>query len=157
MLGAGAMAQVYLAIDLAGEREVALKVLAAGPGAPDRKRRFEREARAASTTFHPNIVSVFEVGVHNSTPFIAMEYVCGDTLQTKLSQGPFPARVAAEIGAQVADGLQSAHDAGIVHRDLKPTNVMISKEGVAKILDFGLSKPIASPRIPATPRSPKRC
>jgi serine/threonine protein kinase len=149
VLGAGAMADVYLAFDLAKGREVALKVLSPGAGAPERLRRFEREARAASSTSHPNIVSVFEVGLRGQAPFIAMEYVSGSTLRKRLEEGPFSPRAAADVGAQVADGLQAAHDAGTVHRDLKPENIMISTEGVAKILDFGLSKPIAPPNLPA--------
>jgi len=149
ILGAGAMADVYLALDPEQGREVALKVLAPGPGAPERLRRFEREARAASSTKHPNIVSVFEMGWQGRTPFIAMEYVSGSTLRKRLQNGPLSPRTAADLAAQIAEGLQAAHDAGIVHRDLKPDNVMISNEGVAKILDFGLSKPIAVPNLPA--------
>jgi eukaryotic-like serine/threonine-protein kinase len=149
ILGAGAMADVYLALDLAKGRDVALKVLAPGPGAPQRLRRFDREARAASSTRHPNIVSVFEVGWHDRTPFIAMEYVSGTTLREKLRDAPLSTKAAAELGAQIAEGLQAAHDAGIVHRDLKPDNVMVSNEGVAKILDFGLSKLVPAPNLPA--------
>jgi len=149
ILGAGAMADVYLALDLEKGREVALKVLASGPGAPERLRRFEREARSACSTSHPNIVSVFEVGWQGRTPFIAMEYVPGRTLRERLRNGSVSPQTAADVGAQLAEGLSAAHDSGIVHRDLKPDNVMISNEGVAKILDFGLSKPIASPRLPA--------
>jgi serine/threonine-protein kinase len=148
-LGAGAMADVYLALDLANGREVALKVLAPGPSAPERLRRFEREGRAACSTSHPNIVSVFEVSSQGRTPFIAMEYVSGSTLRERLRTGPLSPRASANLAAQIAEGLQASHDAGIVHRDLKPDNVMISNEGVAKILDFGLSKPIASPNLPA--------
>ena len=149
LLGAGAMADVYLALDLAKGGEVAVKVLAPGPGAPERLRRFKREALAASSTRHPNIVSVFEVDCQARMPFIAMEYVSGATLRERLQDGPLSPQAAADIGAQIAEGLQAAHDAGIVHRDLKPDNVMISNDGVAKILDFGLSKPILSPNLPA--------
>jgi serine/threonine protein kinase len=149
VLGGGATADVYLAFDPGNGREVALKVLFHGPSAPERLRRFEREGRAASSTRHPNIVSVFEVGRHNRTPFIAMEYVSGSTLRKRLEEGPFSPRAAADVGAQLADGLLAAHQAGIVHRDLKPDNIMISMEGVAKILDFGLSKPIAPANVPA--------
>ena len=149
LLGAGAMADVYLALDLTAGRDVALKVLSPGPGVPERRRRFEREARAASSTKHPNIVSVFEAGVYDRTPFIAMEYVPGRTLRELLRSGPLSAKDAARLGAQLAEGLQAAHDAGIVHRDLKPDNIMISNDGVAKILDFGLSKPISTPKVPA--------
>jgi serine/threonine protein kinase len=143
------MADVYLATDVGNGRDVALKVLAPGPSAFERARRFEREARAASSTRHPNIASVFEVGSQDRVRFIAMEYVSGRTLRDKLREGPLSPQTAAAIGAQIADGLQAAHDAGIVHRDLKPDNVMISTEGVAKILDFGLSKPIRKPALPA--------
>jgi serine/threonine protein kinase len=149
ILGAGAMADVYLAHDLDAGREVALKVLSPGPGVPERRRRFEREARAASSTRHPNIVSVFEAGIQDRLPFIAMEYVPGRTLRQLLREGPFAPNVATGIGAQLAEGLQAAHDAGIVHRDLKPDNVIIANDGVAKILDFGLSKPVWTPRVPA--------
>jgi serine/threonine protein kinase len=149
ILGAGAMADVYLALDLDAGREVALKVLSPGPGVPERRRRFEREARAASSTRHPNIVSVFEAGVRDRMPFIAMEYVPGKTLRQLLREKTFASQDAANIGAQLSEGLQAAHDAGIVHRDLKPENIMISSEGVAKILDFGLSKPVWSPRVVA--------
>jgi serine/threonine protein kinase len=148
VLGSGAMADVYLATDVGKGRDVALKVLAPGPSALERARRFEREARAACATRHPNIVSVFEVGSQDRVPFIAMEYVSGRTLRDKLREGPLSPPTAAAIGAQIADGLQAAHDAGIVHRDLKPDNVMISSEGLAKILDFGLSKPIRKPALP---------
>ncbi|MGH9323161.1 MAG: serine/threonine-protein kinase [Vicinamibacteria bacterium] len=149
LLGAGAMADVYLAFDPKGGREVAIKVLAPGPGASERLQRFEREARSAAAMSHPNIVSVFEVGWQDRMPFIAMEYVSGRTLRELLEEGPFSVEAVVDIGAQLADGLGCAHDAGIVHRDLKPENVMVTPEGIAKILDFGLSKPIASPKLPA--------
>ncbi len=149
LLGSGASADVYLAFDPENRREVALKLLAPGPSAPERLRRFKREARAAAATRHPNIVSVFEMGWHGGMPFIAMEYVRGTTLRGRLREGLLPLQAAAEIAAQIAEGLQAAHDAGIVHRDLKPDNVMISNEGVAKVLDFGLSKPVTPPNLPA--------
>jgi serine/threonine protein kinase len=148
ILGAGAMADVYLAVDPLIGREVALKVLAPGPRASERVRRFEREARFVSSASHRNIVSIFEVGWEDRTPFIAMEYVSGETLHERLRKGPLSCDSAIDFGAQLADGLQAAHDAGIVHRDLKPDNVMISEGGVAKILDFGLSKPIQPPKLP---------
>ena len=148
-LGAGAMADVYLALDLAKGREVALKVLAPRPRRAGTTSALRTGGRAASSASHPNIVSVFEVGWQGGTPFIAMEYVSGSTLRERLQDGPLSPHAAADIGAQIAEGLQAAHDAGIVHRDLKPANVMVSREGVAKILDFGLSKPIASPSLPA--------
>ncbi|HWC66315.1 MAG TPA: WD40 repeat domain-containing serine/threonine protein kinase, partial [Thermoanaerobaculia bacterium] len=122
-------------------REVALKILpeafAADPG---RSRRFEREARAASALNHPNIVTVYEVGSADALPYIAMELVEGKTLRSLLAAGSLPRKRILDLSSQIADGLARAHDAGIVHRDLKPENVMVSADGLVKILDFGLAK-----------------
>jgi Tol biopolymer transport system component len=140
-LGSGGMGEVYRARDLRLERDVALKVLPEeSAGDPARVRRFEREARAASALTHPNIVTVYEVGSAGSLSFIAMELVEGRTLREFTRHGPLPLKRALDFASQVAAGLAQAHEAGVVHRDLKPENVMISKEGVAKILDFGLAK-----------------
>ncbi len=140
-LGAGGMGEVYRARDPRLGREVALKVL---PGEvtrdPDRLSRFEQEARAASALNHPNIITIYEVGLSDTTPFIAMELVDGKTLRELSASGPMPVRRVIDIAAQVAEGLAKAHGAGIVHRDLKPENVMVSKDGYVKILDFGLAK-----------------
>ena len=107
---------------------------------PDRLRRFEQEARSASALNHPNIVTVYDVGRADSVSYIALELVVGETLREILAAGPLPLKRTLSIAAQVADGLAKAHAAGIVHRDLKPENVMVSKDGFAKILDFGLAK-----------------
>jgi serine/threonine protein kinase len=139
------MADVYLAFDPLNRRDVALKVLAQGPQAAERLRRFEREARAGSSTKHPNIVSVFEIGWQDRMPYMAQEYVDGSSLRARIAEGRLSPREAARLGAQIADGLQAAHDAGIVHRDLKPDNIMLAApDDAAKILDFGLSKRISA-------------
>jgi dipeptidyl aminopeptidase/acylaminoacyl peptidase len=109
-----------------------------------RLRRFEKEARAASALNHPNIVTIYEVGSAEGVEYIAMELVVGRTLRDAILGGPLPARRLLGIAAPLADGLAAAHEAGIVHRDLKPENVMVTKDGVVKILDFGLAKLVAS-------------
>src|SRR5213594_2554491 len=140
-LGAGGMGQVYRARDTRLGREVAIKVLPPEVAADaDRLRRFEKEARAASSLNHPNIVTIYEVERIESTPFIVMELVDGKTLRDLLSEGVLAVRRLLGIAVQIADGLARAHAAGIVHRDLKPENVMITKDGLVKILDFGLAK-----------------
>jgi predicted Ser/Thr protein kinase len=140
-LGAGGMGEVYRARDTKLAREVAIKVLPADVS-EDRSRltRFEQEARAASALNHPNIVTIYEVGNADSTSYIAMELVQGRTLRELLAEGPLPAKRLLALSAQIADGLARAHEIGIVHRDLKPDNVMVTREGQVKILDFGLVK-----------------
>jgi Tol biopolymer transport system component len=140
-LGAGGMGEVYRARDSRLGREVALKVLPAElSDHPDRLSRFEQEARSASALNHPNIVTVHDIGRSDSTSYIAMELVDGKTLRELASAGPLAIRRVLAVAAQISDGLAKAHAAGIVHRDLKPENVMVSKDGFAKILDFGLAK-----------------
>jgi Tol biopolymer transport system component/predicted Ser/Thr protein kinase len=144
-LGAGGMGEVYRARDTRLGREVALKALPADFAAdPDRRRRFEQEARAASALNHPNIVSVFDVGLEGEISYIAMELVDGVSLRDLADGGTMSPRRVLEIAAPLADGLARAHAAGIVHRDLKPENVMVSKDGFVKILDFGLAKATAA-------------
>jgi Tol biopolymer transport system component len=135
------MGEVYRARDTRLDRDVALKVL---PEAfaldPGRVRRFEGEARAASALNHPNIVTVYDMGSVGSLSYIAMELVEGKTLREALAAGPFPLKRLLDVSCQIASGLARAHEAGIVHRDLKPENVMVSRDGLVKILDFGLAK-----------------
>lgn len=149
-LGEGGMGEVYRARDTRLERAVAIKLLPAKFSAnSDRLERFEREARSASGLNHPNIVTIYELGQDNSAHYIAMELVEGKTLREILVAGALPMRKAIEIAAQVAEGLTKAHEAGITHRDLKPENVMVSNEGLVKILDFGLAK-LGSPSGPGS-------
>ena len=140
-LGAGGMGEVYKARDTRLDRLVALKLLPSDVATdPERLARFEREARAASALNHPAIVTIYDVGSTEAQPWISMELVAGKTLRQLLEGGPLPLRRALTIAAQIAEGLAKAHEAGIVHRDLKPENVMVSDDGFAKILDFGLAR-----------------
>ncbi len=141
-IGAGGMGEVYRARDTRLGRIVAIKVLRGDLAADaDRIERFEREARSASALNHPNIVTIHDVGAEGATSYIAMEWVDGSSLRDLVSLGkPQTPAVVATIGAQIAEGLARAHAAGIVHRDLKPDNVMLTTEGLVKILDFGLVK-----------------
>src|ERR1700731_1040083 len=140
-LGAGGMGEVYRARDTHLGRTVAIKILPAVFSAhQDRLHRFQEEARSASALNHPNIITIHDLGQEGSTHYIAMELVEGKTLRELLVSGPLPIRKAIEIASQVAEGLTKAHEAGIAHRDLKPENLMISRDGLVKILDFGLAK-----------------
>jgi serine/threonine protein kinase/Tfp pilus assembly protein PilF len=141
-LGEGGMGVVYKAQDLSLDRFVALKFLPAQFSADqEEKKRFVHEAKAASTLDHPNICSVHEIG---ETPegqlFIAMGYYTGQTLKEKMKAGPLPIQEAVALTIQIAKGLQEAHHRGIVHRDLKPANIMVTEQGIVKIVDFGLAK-----------------
>jgi len=145
-LGKGGMGEVYLAQDTSLNRKVALKVLPPELAANhDRMRRFEQEARAAAALNHPNVAHVYEIGESLDLHFIAMEFVEGKTLREKIHYEQTELRKLLKFLQQVASGLAKAHAAGIVHRDLKPDNVMISNDGFAKILDFGLAKLIEIP------------
>jgi serine/threonine protein kinase/WD40 repeat protein len=151
-LGAGGMGEVYRARDTRLEREVAIKVLPAEFSTdPGRLKRFETEARAASALNHPNIITIYEIGSSDSTSWIAMERVEGPTLRELLFTGPLPIKRLLSIATQMAEGLARAHGAGIVHRDLKPENVMVTGDGLVKILDFGLAKLTATDRGDAQP------
>jgi serine/threonine-protein kinase len=141
LVGTGGMGHVYRARDSRLGREVAIKTLPASmAGDRDRLDRFEKEARLASSLNHPNIVTIYDIGEERSIPYIAMELVAGRTLREILGQGPMPSNQLVNVALQIADGLAKAHDAGIVHRDLKPENVMVTDDGLAKILDFGIGK-----------------
>ena len=140
-LGAGGMGEVYRARDTRLDRDVAIKVLPGSfAGDTDRLRRFEQEARAVAALNHPNILGVYDIGQHQGSPYMVCELLEGETLREKIQLGPMPQRRALEYASQIVEGLAAAHDKGVVHRDLKPENVFVTKQGRAKILDFGLAK-----------------
>ena len=144
-LGSGGMGEVYRARDARLGGEIAIKVLPVELSSDaGRLKRFEKEARSASALNHPNIVTIYEVGSHDANSYIAMELVEGKTLRELLLPGLLPMKRALPIATQVAEGLARAHEAGIVHRDLKPENLMVTRDGLVKILDFGLAKLIST-------------
>ena len=142
-LGRGGMGEVYRARDSKLGREVAIKVLPAELAQDeDRLRRFEREARTLASLNHPHVAGIHGVDQEGDVCFLALELVPGEDLATRLARGALPIDEAIHYGRQIAEGLEAAHEAGVVHRDLKPANVRVTPEGVVKILDFGLAKPI---------------
>lgn len=140
-LGRGGMGEVYLASDTRLERTVALKVLPEDVSQnQQRLQRFDREARAASILNHPNVAHIYEIETHGTHTFIAMEYINGETLRKRLSHTRMKLHEALDIAVQVTRAIAAAHAAGIVHRDIKTENIMISRDGYVKVLDFGLAK-----------------
>src|SRR5271169_5891413 len=134
-IGAGGMGEVYRARDTRLDREVAIKVLPAALAQdPERLARFEREAKVLGSLNHPNIAQIYGVEDSDDVRALVMELVPGETLK-----GPLPLETALSYAKQIADALEAAHDKGIVHRDLKPANIMVTPEGVVKVLDFGLA------------------
>src|SRR2546430_5342867 len=149
-IGEGGMGEVYLAEDAELHRKVALKVLPSEVAAhPDRMRRFVQEAKAAAALNHPHIAHIYEIGEHEGVHFIAMEFVDGFTLRQLIHEKQTDLPKLLRYLQHAADGLAKAHAAGIVHRDLKPDNLMVTREGHAKILDFGLAKLIEQTRLGA--------
>ena len=147
-LGEGGMGVVYKAEDTKLERSVALKFLAAHLLDDDEaKQRFLREAKAAAALDHPNICTVYEIAEAEGKTFLAMAFLKGETLEDRIAKGPLPLKDALDIGRQVAEGLQAAHAEGIVHRDIKPANILISPEGRATIMDFGLARLTEASRL----------
>src|SRR2546425_6220406 len=140
-IGAGGMGEVYLAQDSKLDRKVALKILPTDVATHhDRMHRFEQEAKAASALNHPNIITIFEIEQVDSVNFIATEFIDGQTLRERMRRGPMKLGEVLEVAIQSASALSAAHDAGIVHRDMKPENLMLRRDGIVKVLDFGLAK-----------------
>jgi len=140
-LGAGGMGEVYRARDERLGRDVAIKVLPAEFAKDqDRLHRFEQEARATSALNHPNILTIYDIGEHEGSPFIVSELLDGEELRAHLNEGALPVRRAIDYAQQITQGLAAAHEKGIVHRDLKPENLFVTGDGRLKILDFGLAK-----------------
>lgn len=144
-IGAGGMGVVYKAVDLRLDRPVAIKVLPASAlASPDRQKRFVQEAKTASSLNHPNIVTIYDINTQEvdgqPVQYIAMEFVAGETLDKLIGRKGLKVREALKYAIQIADALSAAHAAGVVHRDLKPSNVMVTPQGLVKILDFGLAK-----------------
>src|SRR5258706_12837742 len=141
MLGEGGMGAVYRAQDTRLGRDVAVKILTAATLSDhERLARFEQEARATGMLNHPNLLTIFDVGTSEGTPFLLSELLEGETLRDRIARGPMPPRKAIDVAAQMAQGLTAAHEKGIVHRDLKPENIFLTREGRVKILDFGIAK-----------------
>src|SRR5262249_38419450 len=139
-LGAGGMGEVYRAVDTRLDRTVAIKVLASHLSAsPELKQRMEREARAISCLNHPHICQLYDVGSHDGSNYLVMEYLEGETLAERLRKGPVPLGEVFKIGIAVAEALELAHRSGIVHRDMQPGNVMIYP-GVARLMDAGMAE-----------------
>ena len=140
-IGAGGMGEVYLAHDLELERDVALKILAADVAADQqRMQRFIQEAKSASALNHPNIITIYEVGLADGRRFIATEFIKGETLRQRLRRERLSLRECFEVAVQLARALSAAHEAKVVHRDIKPENIMLRPDGLVKVLDFGLAK-----------------
>ena len=153
-IGKGAMGTVYKAVDPLLERTVALKTVSVPAGDPkmlEYEARFYQEAKAAGSLNHPNIVTVYDVGKSGNVPFLAMEYLEGSELNEIMRHcNPLPPAHAVEIAVQVADALAYAHDRGVVHRDVKPANIMVVRDGLVKITDFGIARMRSSDRAAET-------
>jgi WD40 repeat protein len=139
LLGSGGMGEVYRAHDSRLERDVALKIMRRSSDA-EHVARFSREARAAGSLNHPNIVAVYDVGDEGGVPYVVTELLEGETLRARLNRGPLPYRKAIEFGTQIAQALDAVHGKGIWHRDVKPGNVFVTNDGRVKLLDFGVAK-----------------
>ena len=143
LVGRGGMGEVYRARDSRLGRNVAVKLLPSDVSRDAaRLRRFEQEARTASSLNHPNILTIYEIGETTGTPFLVTELIDGDTLREQMTGEPMNLRQVLDVAEQVASALAAAHEAGIVHRDIKPENIMVRRDGLVKVLDFGLAKQV---------------
>jgi eukaryotic-like serine/threonine-protein kinase len=150
LLGTGGMGEVYLAQDTQLRRQVAIKLLPADVTQNKvRLSRFEREAYAASSLNHPNILTIHEIGEQERHHFIATEYIEGESLRQRMARSPLELREVLDVAQQVASALAAAHQAGIVHRDIKPENIMLRRDGFVKVLDFGLAKLVDETQVVA--------
>ena len=148
MIGAGGMGEVYSARDTRLDRSVAIKVLPANFARdPDQRTRLEREARAAGSLNHPNVLTIFDIGTHEGNLYVVTELLEGEPLREVITQGRLSRRMAVSYAVQIASGLAAAHEKSIIHRDLKPENIFLTTAGIVKILDFGLAK-IEAPLSP---------
>ncbi len=144
-IGRGGMGEVYRARDTRLHRQVAIKILPPGSVAdPSFRERFDREARAVAALSHPNILTLYDVGIHDGSPYAAIELLEGDTLRSHIGVSPLPLRTVVDYAVHIGRGLAAAHARGIVHRDLKPENIFVTRDGQIKLLDFGLAtEPVA--------------
>ena len=140
-IGKGGMGEVYKARDTRLDRTVAIKTLPKHLAEnPERKARFESEAKAISQLNHPNICTLYDVGEQDGIDYLVMEYIEGETLAERIARGPIPVDETVAIAKQIAEALEAGHEAGVIHRDLKPPNVKLKEDGTVKVLDYGLAK-----------------
>jgi serine/threonine-protein kinase len=140
-LGRGGMGEVYLARDSRLDRPVAIKALPAHLAQdPDRLARFQREAKVLASLSHPGIGAIYGLEESQGNQYLILEFVEGETLADRLTRGPIPVDEALAMARQMAEAIELAHEKGVIHRDLKPSNVMVTAEGVLKVLDFGLAR-----------------